>query len=284
MPRHTQLSIPESDPRTCSRGARVNALALVPFFAGLDHDRLHGVDGRAAIRGVEAGEAVFLADHRAERLYVVASGAVKLTSPTPDANESCWTSSGRARSWGPAGAGGETYAEDAWALTAGCVLAFTGVQFDAILDEHPSVARSALAAVGRRLRTAQERIERPASASASVRIASTLLVLAARLGIDQGERVLVDVPLAREDLASQPAPEHHHRPGHGRRPAHRRAARWPHHDDRHARPRSLRARRGGQRHAPAAASPPGTWPLDGPPSSATSGSLACAIGRVRAGR
>lgn len=203
MPRRTPLSTPESDPRACSRGARVNALARVPFFAGLDHDRLHRVDERATMRGVEAGEAVFLADHRAERLYVVASGAVKLTSRTPDANEVLLDVLGPGSFLGTLPAlGGETYAEDAWALTAGCVLAFTGAQFDTILDEHPSVARSALAAVGRRLRTAQERIERTASASASVRIASTLLMLADRLGIDQGERILIDVPLAREDLAS----------------------------------------------------------------------------------
>lgn len=87
-------------------------------------------------------------------------------------------------------------------MTAGCVLAFTGGQFDAVLGEHPQVARSALVAMGRRLHAAQQRIERTAAAIAQVRIASTLLMLADRLGIDQGERILIDVPLARDDLAS----------------------------------------------------------------------------------
>ena len=204
MPRSTTpLSVPESDPRTCTRGARINALARVPFFAGLDHERLLRVDGRAIMRGMEAGQAIFLAGHPAERLYVVASGAVKLTGRTPDANEVLLDVLGPGSFLGTVPAlGGETYAEDAWALTAGCVLAFTGGQFDAVLDEHPQVARSALAAVGQRLRTAQGRIERTAAASAPVRIASTLLMLADRLGIDQGGRIVIDVPLAREDLAS----------------------------------------------------------------------------------
>jgi len=199
----TPLSVPESDPRTCSRGARINALARVPFFASLDHERLLRVDGRAMMRGMEAGQAIFLAGHPAERLYVVASGAVKLTGRTPDANEVLLDVLGPGSFLGTVPAlGGETYAEDAWALTAGCVLAFSSAQFDAVLDEHPQVARSALAAVGQRLRTAQGRIERTAAASAPVRIASTLLMLADRLGIDQGERIVIDVPLAREDLAS----------------------------------------------------------------------------------
>lgn len=203
MARRTPLSTPDSDPRACSLGARVHALGRVPFFVDLGHDELHRVDDRAEMRGVDAGEAVFLTGHRAERLYVVASGAVKLTGTTPDGTDVLLDVLGPGAFLGTLPAlGSETYAESAWALTPGCVLAFTGEQFDSVLDEHPAVTRSALAAVGARLRTAQARIERTASANASVRIASTLLVLADRLGVDQGDRVLIDVPLAREDLAS----------------------------------------------------------------------------------
>lgn len=203
MARRTPLSIPESDPRTCSRGARLNALARVSFFAGLDHDQLHLIDGRAVMRGMEAGQALYLAGRPAGRLYVVASGAVRLTGTTPDGSEVLLDVLGPGSFLGALPAlGGGTYAEDAWALTAGCVLAFSAEQFDAVLDEHPQVARSALAAVGRQLRAAQGRIERTAAATAPVRIASTLLMLADRLGVDQGERIVIDVPLAREDLAS----------------------------------------------------------------------------------
>lgn len=155
------------------------------------------------MRRLDAGQSIFFTEHPATRLYVVASGAVKLTGMTPDAKEVLLDVLGSGSFLGTLPAlGGDTYAENAWALTAGCVLAFTGAQFDAVLDEHPQVARSALAAVGQRLRAAQERIERTSAASAPVRIASTLLMLADRLGIDQGERIVIDVPLAREDLAS----------------------------------------------------------------------------------
>lgn len=202
-PRRTPLSTPDADPRACSLGTRVHALGRVSFFAGLDHDRLHRVDERAEMRGVDAGEAIYLAGHRADRLYVVASGALKLTGTAPGADEVLLEVLGSGSFLGTLPVlGGETYAEDAWALTAGCVLAFTAAQFDAVLGEHPAVARAALAAVGQRLRAAQNRIERGASATAPVRIASTLLTLADGLGVEQEGRTLIDVPLAREDLAS----------------------------------------------------------------------------------
>jgi len=67
MASRTPLTIPESDPRACSRGARVNALARVPFFAALDHDALHRIDERADVHAMNEGAAVYLAGRPARR-------------------------------------------------------------------------------------------------------------------------------------------------------------------------------------------------------------------------
>lgn len=203
MSRRTPLTIPESDPRACGLGARVDALGRVPFFEGLGHDALHLVDARANMQAMEADDAVYLARHRARHLYVVATGAVKLTRTTTDGSQVLLDVLGPGEFLGTLPPlGGDTYAEDAWALTSGCLLSFTEERFEAVLAEHPLVGRAALVAVGQRLREAQERIERMASASAPVRIASALLVLAVRLGVEDGDRILLDVPLSRDDLAS----------------------------------------------------------------------------------
>ena len=143
MSRRTPLSIPESDPRACSPGARVNALERVPFFAGLDHDALHQVDTRSNMRGMEAGEAVYLAKHPADHLFVVATGVVKLTGTTSDGSVVLLDVLGPGAFLGTLPAlGGETYAEDAWALTSGCLLSFTDERFEAVLAEQPSVTRA----------------------------------------------------------------------------------------------------------------------------------------------
>lgn len=203
MARATPLTIPESDPRACSAGARVNALARVPFFAGLGHDRLHRIDERVGMHAMDEGTAVYLAGRPAQRLYVVATGAVKLTVASAAGDEVLLDVLGPGSFLGTLPSlGGATYAEDAWALTAGCLLSFSAAQFDAVLDEHPTVARAALAAVGARLQVTQERITRDASGSAAARVAATLLVLGERLGAVRDGRIVLDVPLAREDLAS----------------------------------------------------------------------------------
>lgn len=175
----------------------------MPFLAALDHEALHRVDALTAMQAIDAEKAIYLADQPADRLYVVATGAVKLTATTAEGNEVLLDVLGSGSFFGTLPVlGGERYAEDVWALTPGCLLAFTAARFELLLDEHPSVARDALTAVGARLRTAQERIQRTASTSTPGRIAGTLLVLAERLGVLEEERVLIDVPLAREDLAS----------------------------------------------------------------------------------
>ncbi|MBS3941914.1 MAG: Crp/Fnr family transcriptional regulator [Actinobacteria bacterium] len=203
MASRTPLTIPESDPRACSRGARVNALARVPFFAGLDHDALHRIDERADMHAMDEGAAVYLAGRAAQRLYVLATGAVKLTVATGDGDEVLLDVLGPGSFLGTLPSlGGTAYAEDAWALTGGCLLSFPAVRFEAVLDEHPAVTRQALAAVGARLQAAQERITRGAAGSAAARIAATLLVLGERLGAERDGRIVLDVPLSREDLAS----------------------------------------------------------------------------------
>lgn len=203
MARQTPLTIPESDPRACSAGARVNALARVPFFADLDHDALHRVDERADMHAIDEGEAVYLAGRPARRLYVVATGAAKLTVTSGDGDEVLLEVLGPGSFLGALPELGAThYAEDAWALTAGCLLSFGADQFDAVLDEHRTVARRALAAVGARLQAARDHITRAASGSAPARLAATLLALGERLGAVRDGRIVIDVPLAREDLAS----------------------------------------------------------------------------------
>lgn len=203
MQRHTPLTIPESDPRACSAGVRIDSLARVPFFAGLDHEALHQVDGLATMHAIDEGDAVYLAGRPAEHPYIVATGAVRLTATTANGDEVLLDVLGAGAYLGTLPVlGGDVHAEDAWGLTAGCLLSFPAERFDAVLERFPSVSRHALATVGGRLHTMQERIRRTASASAAARVAAVLLMLAERLGRVEGDRIVIDVPLARDDLAS----------------------------------------------------------------------------------
>lgn len=202
MRRRSPVTVPSADPRTCGRDVRLRALARVPFFASLPHDALVDVDARCGMRGVQAGESVYLAGRPAARLYVVASGTAKLTRGTDHGEEVLLDVLGPGGFLGALPAlGEERYAEDAWALTPGCLLSLTTADVDAVLRRYPAVAQEALAAVGRRLRRAEATLATARSATAEQRIADTLLLLADRLGVDRDGATLIDAPLSRDDLA-----------------------------------------------------------------------------------
>ncbi len=201
--RRSPITIPLADPHACGHDVRVRALGATPLFRSLAPEALAEVDRRCGMRSIDAGEAVHLAGRPAERLYVVATGAVKLTRPTPDGVEVIIDVLGPGGFLGALPALGEdTYREDAWALTPGCLLSLTTPDLDAVIAAHPAVARDALTAIGRRLREAQAAGERATSASVEARLAATLLLLAERLGRAHEGATLIDVPLSREDLAS----------------------------------------------------------------------------------
>jgi CRP/FNR family transcriptional regulator, nitrogen oxide reductase regulator len=203
MARRSPITIPAADPHACAHDVRVRSLAAAPLFRSLDPAALAEVDARCGMRGVDAGEAVHLAGRRAERLYVVATGSVKLTRSTMDGTEVLVDVLGPGGFLGALPAlGEEAYREDAWALTPGCLLSLTTADLDAVMDAHPTVARDALRALGQRLREAQAAVERSASAPVEERLAATLLLLAARLGRPHDGAVLIDAPLSREELAS----------------------------------------------------------------------------------
>lgn len=202
MGRRSPVTVPSADPRTCSHDVRLRALAAVPFFASLPHDTLVEVDARCGMRGVQEDEAIYLAGHPAERLYVVATGTVKLTRVTDDGGEVLLDVLGPGGFLGALPALGEDrFAEDAWALTPGCLLSLTTADVDAILHRHPVIARNALSAMGRRLRQAEDTLAGARSATTEERILATLLLLVDRLGRDQDGATLIDAPLSRDDLA-----------------------------------------------------------------------------------
>lgn len=202
MGRRSPVTVPSADPRTCTHDVRLRALVNVPFFASLPHDALVVIDARCGMRGVQEGEAIYLAGRPAERLYVVATGTAKLTRVTDDGDEILLDVLGRGGFLGALPAlGEERHSENAWALTPGCLLSLTTTDMDAILHHHPRVAHDALSAVGRRLRQTEDTLAGARSATAEQRILSTLLLLADRLGKDQDGATLIDAPLSRDDLA-----------------------------------------------------------------------------------
>lgn len=201
--RRIPLSHPSAQPHMCTPDVRRQMLGRAPLFADLAPDELAEVDRRCRVQGFVAGEAVYHAGTPATRIYVVASGAVKLVMPSADGQETVLDLCGPGDPLGAVPAlGEERHTDSAWALTPTCLLGLDAEVFDRIMDDFPAVARATLAGVAQRLSRSRHTVHLLAGASLPRRLAGMLLLLADKVGRDWEDGVLIDVPLNREDLAS----------------------------------------------------------------------------------
>lgn len=97
--------------------------------------------------------------------------------------------------------GDTTYREDVIAHTDCCILSTTADAFRRVLQRYPAVALATLDLVAERLRAAHETIEQMSVYPVERRVAATLLKLAERAGRRDGDALLIEMPLSRQDLA-----------------------------------------------------------------------------------
>ncbi|MFO7546260.1 MAG: Crp/Fnr family transcriptional regulator [Trueperaceae bacterium] len=190
-------------PEACTLDLRRRVLAMVPYFAGLNEDDLSTV--HAAFRAVPmaAGASVVDAGAPAERLFVLASGRVKLVTATPAGAEHVVDVLGPGDAFGALpllGAPANDVA--AVALTSGCLLVTSAEQFASLVTGLPRVALAVLADVSDRLQDAHARLRRASGAPVDARLAAALLTLSARLGEPEADGRTLGAPLSQEDLAA----------------------------------------------------------------------------------
>ncbi len=190
------------DALVCTIDLRLEILGRLPFFKGLPAEAISAINALFDSQGVEAGEYIYLAGDAATRLYVVAHGKVKLLRHTLTGQDVVLSLLIQGDFFGNLPVLGETaHPDTAQAHTAGCILTITGEDFQKILERYPQVSLALLEIVSTRLREAREAIHQLSASPVESRLAATLLKLADRLGEEQNGRVLIQLPLSRQDLA-----------------------------------------------------------------------------------
>lgn len=202
--RRTPLRSTCAQPHHCPFPVRMRVLSRVPWLADLDEDQLAAVDARLVSLSWGEGDPLYLAGDPAEHLYVLASGRVKVAHPMADGGEVITDLLVPGDLFGTLSTLGDpTYPETASALTTACALRMDVAAFRAILDDHPAVALRVLDDVAGRLAATRSDAARSASGTVEQRVASTLLRLADKLGMDRHDGgTLLQLPLTRADLAA----------------------------------------------------------------------------------
>lgn len=190
-------------PHRCPRPVRMYVLARAPYFLGLGEEELDRIDRRMQTGSWAAGDYLYHAGDRADALYVVAEGRVKLSQVTADGTETVTDILVPGELFGAMSAIGEPFhLQSASALVGTCTLRISQDDFRDVLAEQPGIALRVLDDVAARLARAQSDIGGQGTETVSQRVATALLRLADKLGEDRGPRgILLEVPLSRADLA-----------------------------------------------------------------------------------
>ena len=185
----------------CSLEEKREILGSLPLFVDLARAEITGVCALFHDRGYDPGQPVYLAGQAAARLYVVASGKVKLVRAGPGEQNLLIEMLGNGDYFGSLPRVGEdTYSDGAIAHVHSCILGIDAGDFHSILSKFPSVSLRLVEILAERLRRAHEQQEILGSYAVERRIAFTLLRLARKFGEKRRADTLIQLPLSREDL------------------------------------------------------------------------------------
>jgi CRP/FNR family cyclic AMP-dependent transcriptional regulator len=180
----------------------VELLRSVPLFADLEQDELERFSRVAVPRTFPASTRVFHEGDHSDACYIVRAGSFRVTREHSD---------GRAITLATLGAGdifgelamldGEVRSASVEALVDGELLALPAGEVRALLSRHPDITVKLIAALVRRLRTANERISRQSFQTVPSRVAGVLSQLVAEEGPRGAEGGEVTIRMNQADLA-----------------------------------------------------------------------------------
>ncbi|MCP5063476.1 MAG: Crp/Fnr family transcriptional regulator [Ignavibacteriae bacterium] len=201
-PRKTPLKLEDVKAESCTFDSRMKILHDLPFFKKISREEIHNVNNVFSDTKCNIDEVIYREGERSTRLYVIASGSVKLIKQNFDGKEVLIDILKQGEFFGNLDPFGETfYDETAIAQVSSCIMIINSEQFRTILEKYPAASLKVLDIMSKRLREAQEMIKLLSAYSVENRVAYTILKLGEKLGNPNKLGLLIQIPLSRYDIA-----------------------------------------------------------------------------------
>jgi CRP/FNR family transcriptional regulator len=179
----------------------VALLRSVPLFADLEEGELERFSRVAVARSFPAATRVFHEGDHSDACYIVRDGSFRVTREHSDGRAITLATLGHGDIFGElAMLDGEVRSASVEALTDGELLALPAGEVRALLARHPEITVKLIAALVRRLRSANERISRQSFQTVPSRVAGVLSQLVAEES-PRGESGEVTIRMNQADLA-----------------------------------------------------------------------------------
>lgn len=200
--RRVPINTNEIDVHSCSIDLRLKILHNLPFFKILSHNDISEINRLFKDVHYSAGENVYFSGDRAARLYVIASGSVKLLKYSADGKTILVDILKQGEFFGNLDPSGNSiYFETAEVQTPSCILNINSNDFRDILNKFHNSTLLVLDIIAKRLHESQEMLKQLSAQPVENRIAYTLLKLGEKLGEQKEIGLLIQIPLSRKDIA-----------------------------------------------------------------------------------
>lgn len=177
-------------------------LSPITLFSKLSADELTVIAGRLKRQSFEASEAIFEQGERGDAMFIIRSGRVKIYSQGEGSKELTLNVYGKGDFFGEFSLiDGEPRSASAEAVERTEALVLRNQDLIAILGEHPEIAVSLMRGLVSRLRYTTEYAEDLAFLSVNGRVASRLLELMERHGVQSKAGVEIGVPVSVPQVA-----------------------------------------------------------------------------------
>lgn len=179
---------------------RISELRLLPHFRALAPDLLEELARAARAVRFDAGQSIFAEGEAARAFYAVRAGAVKVYRLSPDGREQVLHHVREGGTFAEAAVlSMRAYPAHAVAVEEADLIEIGAERFLELFRGDPRLAAAIVSSLSMWLIRLTERVEELSVISASARLALYLTRLPSRL---EGEVVVLELPLAKKDLAA----------------------------------------------------------------------------------
>ena len=183
-------------------GVDLDIVTRSPLFSGLDEAAAAALLDRTERESFKRGQVIFNEGDQGDKLYVIASGKIKLSRSSHDGRENLLAV------LGPGEIIGEISFFDPGPRTASAItvsdtelLALGHEHLRGFLRDNTGASVAMLGALAHRLRRTNDNVADLVFTDVPGRVAKALLDLAERFGVDDGSGLLVQHELTQEELA-----------------------------------------------------------------------------------
>lgn len=175
----------------------------IPLLSNLTTEETFEISEGVRSKNYKKGDYIFRTGDKADRLYIVCSGKMKIYKYLPDGKDQILYIYGAGDFVGAFNLMKEdAYKYNAVALEDTVISTLTKREFDAIAMKNPSITLKLLEKAYERIRWAEDLVSMLASSTANSKVARLLLNLIENFGTETDDEITLNLSINREEMGS----------------------------------------------------------------------------------